>query len=270
MFVPDFDDIVFEKLNKDYGAYILRKGYKRILSLSIILAIIIGIIVVIVPYLRIPGQKSKEIYTERYITVENLMHPDEQGGTPPPPVQTGPPEPEAKERQIASELRYIAPEIVDSIPPVNKQMVSSADSIREGNIGQNISNGNRDGTGSVSGTGTGKGGEGGAGTGNGLYTRVDIMPTFKGGDLEKFREWVQKKTKYPQIATVNGIQGRVLITFVIETDGSVSSVKVVRGVDPLIDDEALKSVRSSPKWTPGISKGKAVRVSYYISVNFEL
>ena len=138
--------------------------------------------------------------------------------------------------------------------------------------GSNTGAGDEKGSGSntLSGTGNGGGGEGGAGTGNGLYSKVDIMPSFKGGDINKFREWVQKKTKYPQVASVNGIQGKVYITFIVESDGSVSNVKVARGVDPLIDDEALKSVKSSPKWMPGMHKGKAVRVSYYITVNFEL
>jgi periplasmic protein TonB len=270
MMIPDFDDIVFKRLNREYGAYILRKRYTRVLTLSIILAIIIGSIVVIIPFLRISGQKSKEIYTSRYVTMENLTAPDEHGGTPPPPAPTVPPQTKAAARHIATELKYLAPKVVDTILPVEKPMISTADSITEGIEGESIIDGKGDGTGAFSGSGTGQGGEGGDGTGYGLYSKVDEMPTFRGGDINKFREWVQKKTRYPQIATVNGIQGKVYITFVIETDGSVSNVKVARGVDPLIDDEALKSVRSSPKWTPGRHRGKAVRVSYYITVNFEL
>jgi protein TonB len=96
------------------------------------------------------------------------------------------------------------------------------------------------------------------------------MPKFRGGDIEKFREWVQKQTKYPEVATINGIHGKVYITFIVENDGSVTNVKVVKGVDPLIDDEAVKAVKSSPKWTPGKQKGVAVRVSYIIILNFQI
>jgi len=99
---------------------------------------------------------------------------------------------------------------------------------------------------------------------------VDIMPTFKGGDINKFREWVQKKTKYPEEATINGIQGKVYITFIVETDGTVSDVKVAKGVDPLIDGEAVKAVKSSPKWAPGKLRGMTVRVSYIIMLDFQL
>jgi protein TonB len=96
------------------------------------------------------------------------------------------------------------------------------------------------------------------------------MPTFKGGDINKFRVWVQKKTKYPEEATINGIQGKVYITFVVESDGTISTVKVAKGVDPLIDDEAVKAVKSSPKWSPGKLKGMSVRVSYLIMLDFQL
>lgn len=268
--IPDLDDIVFKGLNKDYGAYVLRKSYNRVLTLSIILACVFGITIVIIPYLRFPKQKSKEIYSARYVTVENLLAPYEHGGISPPPAAFVPPQAKAHSRQVASELKYLAPVVVDSIQHVEKQMISSLDSVTNGVRDLGIPDGTGDGDGNLSGLGSGQGGEGGDGTGNGLYSKVDIMPTFKGGDIDKFREWVRKKTKYPQLATASGIQGRVYITFIIEKDGSVSNVKVARGVDPLIDDEALKSVKSSPKWSPGILKGKPVRVSYLISVNFEL
>lgn len=268
--IPDFDDIVFEKLNKEYGAYSLRKRYNHVLSISIFATIIIVSAVVLIPFLRTPVQKDSELFTSRYVTMENLMAPEEQGGVPPPPAPAVPPQVMAQAKLLTPELKYIAPTVVDTILPIEKQMASSADSISEVLDGQGINSVTGDGTSTLSGSGTGKGGEGGDGTGNGIYSKVDEMPTFKGGDINKFREWVQKKTKYPQEAAANGVQGKVYITFIVGQDGSVSNVKVARGSDPLIDNEASKAVKSSPKWTPGKHKGKAVRVSYYISVNFEL
>jgi protein TonB len=266
---PDFDDIIFEGLNKEYGAYYLRKRYPRVLAIAVIVAVIVGSSAVIIPYLIIRNQQNKETYASRMVTYENLMAPDEQGGLPPPPAPVVPSQAKAASRLIAPVEKFIAPEVVDTVLPFEKTVVS-VDSIAEGTEGQKNTSGSENGTGTLSGSGTGNGGEGGDGSGNGLYSKADIMPTFKGGDINKFREWVQKKTKYPQIATANGIQGKVYITFVIEKDGSVSNVKVARGVDPLIDNEALKSVMSSPKWTPGKHKGKTIRVSYFITVNFEL
>ena len=72
------------------------------------------------------------------------------------------------------------------------------------------------------------------------------MPSFKGGDINKFREWVKKRTNYPQAAIDNRIQGKVYLTFIVETDGTVSNVTVVKGVDPIIDDEAVKLFRHLP------------------------
>ena len=94
------------------------------------------------------------------------------------------------------------------------------------------------------------------------------MPSFKGGDLNKFREWVQKRTKYPQEALDRKVQGRVFLTFVVETDGSVSNVTVVKGVDPMIDNEAVRAIQGSPKWTPGLQRGQPVRVRYSMWLAF--
>jgi periplasmic protein TonB len=274
MMSPDFNDIVFKGLNKDYGAYCLRKSYARVLGISIILAVLTGCTLVIIPYLRFPAHKSDGIYSSRIINMENLMVPDDHGGVSPPPPPPVPLKTQTAARHMTPELKYVAPRVVDTVYHVEKPIISSTDSVKSEPDGREPRDvkGDENGaaTAMVSGSGTGEGGGGGDGTGNGLYTKVDVMPSFRGGDINKFREWVQKKTKYPQIAEANEIQGKVYITFVIEKDGSISNVKVARGVDPLIDIEALKAVMSSPKWKPGMHNGKVVRVSYYITVNFEL
>ena len=93
------------------------------------------------------------------------------------------------------------------------------------------------------------------------------MPQFPGGDVTK---WLAKNTRYPMIAQENGIQGKVFVQFVIEKDGSISNVKVLRPVDPSLDKEAIRVVSSMPKWKPGKQRGKAVRVSYTVPINFQL
>jgi protein TonB len=103
-----------------------------------------------------------------------------------------------------------------------------------------------------------------------IFVVVEDMPTFRGGDVNKFREWVQKRVKYPQIAAENGIQGKVFIMFVIEPDGAVSKVSIMRGVDPALDNEAIRVVSSSPKWVAGKQRGAPVRVRFSITVNFQL
>ena len=81
---------------------------------------------------------------------------------------------------------------------------------------------------------------------------------------------MNSRLEYPEIAKENGVQGRVTLQFTVEKDGSVTNVKVVRGVDPSLDKEAVKVVSSSPKWTPGKQRDRAVRVTYTFPVIFQL
>ena len=99
-----------------------------------------------------------------------------------------------------------------------------------------------------------------------VFQVVEDMPTFP-GDINK---WLGKNVKYPVIAQENNIQGRVTVQFVIEKDGSITDVKVLRGVDPSLDKEAVRVVKSMPKWKPGKQRGKPVRVSYTVPNNFRL
>lgn len=102
------------------------------------------------------------------------------------------------------------------------------------------------------------------------FQLVEQKPGFMGGDANAFSKWVNERLQYPEIAKENGIQGRVLLQFVVGADGKVSNVKVVRGVDPALDKEAVRVVQSSPKWTPGKQRDRAVKVTYTFPVIFQL
>lgn len=102
-----------------------------------------------------------------------------------------------------------------------------------------------------------------------IFDVVEVPPTFPGGEGQ-LRAWLAANTKYPPVAEDNGIQGRVIVQFVVERDGSVSNVNVVRGVDPSLDKEAARVVRSMPKWTPGKQNGQAVRARFNVPVVFKL
>jgi len=96
-------------------------------------------------------------------------------------------------------------------------------------------------------------------------------PNFQGGDEHDFSRWVSEQVNYPEIAKVNGIQGRVVITFVVDTDGTVKEVAVLRGIDPALDKEAVRAISSSPKWTPGMDgNGNTIPVRYNFPVVFQL
>ena len=102
-----------------------------------------------------------------------------------------------------------------------------------------------------------------------IFKIVEEMPSYPGGE-QKLMEYVAKNIKYPQIARETGIQGRVYVNFVVEPDGSVSNVSVLRGIGGGCDEEAIRVVTNMPKWKPGKQRGKAVRVQYMLPVNFKL
>ena len=102
-----------------------------------------------------------------------------------------------------------------------------------------------------------------------VYYIVEQMPEFPGGPAELMK-WLSSHVQYPAIAIDICIQGRVIVAFIVEPDGSVSNAKLVRSVDPCIDQEALRVVRQMPKWIPGKQNGAAVRVKYNVPVTFKL
>lgn len=102
-----------------------------------------------------------------------------------------------------------------------------------------------------------------------VFFIVEEMPEFPGGE-QALNKFLHENVQYPVIAQENGIQGRVYVKFVVNTDGSITNVEIARGVDPSLDKEALRVVRDMPKWKPGKQRGKSVRVSYTVPINFVL
>ena len=102
------------------------------------------------------------------------------------------------------------------------------------------------------------------------FQLVEEKPSFNGGDANEFSKWVNSRLVYPEIAKENGVQGRVTLQFTVNADGTVSNVKVLRGVDSSLDKEAVRVVSSSPKWKPGKQRDRAVKVTYTCPVIFQL
>jgi len=102
------------------------------------------------------------------------------------------------------------------------------------------------------------------------FMLVEEKPTFQKGDANQFSKWVNQRLVYPEIAKENGVQGRVTLQFTIDKDGTLTKVKVVRGVDPSLDKEAVRVVSMSPKWEPGRQRDRAVPVTYTFPVIFKL
>ena len=102
-----------------------------------------------------------------------------------------------------------------------------------------------------------------------VFQIVEIQPEFPGG-IEKMMQFISNNFQYPQIDMDNGIQGRVYVSFVVERDGTISTLKVLRGVSKTIDAEAIRVIKKMPNWKPGEQAGKKVRVKYILPIRAEL
>lgn len=102
-----------------------------------------------------------------------------------------------------------------------------------------------------------------------IFQVVEAMPEFPGG-MAELMKYLQKSIKYPSISQENGVQGRVIVQFVVNKDGSIVDPVVIRSVDPYLDKEALRVVKAMPKWKPGEQRGKTVRVKFTLPVQFRL
>jgi periplasmic protein TonB len=254
--IPGFDDLLFESRNREYGAYQLRKKYNATLIGGIIFASIIGSAAVILPFILNPPSEHTISGGSRYVQVnmENLKPPDEEIYVAPTP----PPQP----KNIRETVEYVPPMVVDTIVPFEKSN-ASVDEILA-NTTDNSTEVNKSGYGDEL-----LSGDIGSGDGDTFYY-VEVMPSFKGGGLDKFREWIFKNTIYPQEAIDKKIRGKVVLSFIVEKDGSVSNVNILKGVNPLLDNEALKVLSESPKWSPGLQRGQPVRFRYLIPLDFTL
>jgi protein TonB len=103
-----------------------------------------------------------------------------------------------------------------------------------------------------------------------IFTIVESMPEFPGGGQEALFKYLQKTMKYPQIAKENGIQGTVFVNFVVGKDGKIRDAKILRGVNKMLDEEAIRVVKAMPSWKPGKQRGKPVSVSYNLPIKFTL
>ena len=104
-----------------------------------------------------------------------------------------------------------------------------------------------------------------------VFEEVAVMPEFQDGDVNAFRNWVMTNVTYPEAARETGVSGKVFAGFIVEKDGTVRKVKIKKGVPEYFDEEVIRVIKSSPKWTPGKNEnGEIVRVSFVITVNFAL
>jgi len=252
MKAPGFDDIVFEKRNQDYGAYRLRKKYSRNLLIGMIIGVLILGTAVIAPYLNAKALENKLKRAEREVKLqmENIDQPDQNVEPPPPPP---PPPAEAVEQ-----ARYVAPIIVDTVKPEDQVQIMTADQAQ-------VEVKNEEVTANVEVQEEVKEEE----APTEVFVVVEEMQAFPGGD-KAMMEFIYANIAYPEIAKENNIQGRVVLRFCVTYKGGVDQVTIIKGVDPALDNEAVRVIKMLPAWKPGKQGGKPVNVWYSVPVTFQL
>jgi protein TonB len=244
------DDIVFEGRNKEYGAYYLRKRYKRFATIAFFVAFIGIAAAVVSPVIAAYQNKNKIARKFEKNVVMEMEKLDENLAPPPPP----PPPPEAE-----VQARFTAPVVVDTVKEDVK--IATIDEAREVvaelppeeiKIDEN------------------QGAEEVQEEYEPPFIIVEENASFKGGDVNTFRSWVQQTIVYPPIAAEAGISGKVFVQFCVNSKGVVCDIKVLRGVHPELDKEVVRCINLSPAWGPAKQGGKAVKQQFVMPIIFQL
>ncbi|HIV85057.1 energy transducer TonB [Marseilla massiliensis] len=262
-------DLVFEGKNHSYGAYRLRKntGKRNLASIIIVLVAIVVIMAAVWAKIAIENAMPKKVAITTDVELSQLAKKKEAKVERKEPVKI---EMEQKVvEKVKSSVKFTAPVIKKDEDVAPEDELKSQDDLAKTAvaIGSFDVKGNDEAAGEVL-----KAKEVIAQekpVEEKVFDVVEQMPQFPGGDAALF-EYLSTHIKYPTIAEENGVQGRVIVTFVVERDGSITDVKVVKSVDPSLDKEASRVVAGMPKWIPGKQNGSAVRVKYTVPVTFRL
>jgi len=262
-------EIVFQNRNKAYGAYALRDQNAETTLKALIYACVLFSALIMAPiiYNQIFGTKLSDKIIEPFSTIEVKLT-KIQIAKPVPPVAKAPAKPVKLKSVNFSNLLVVPEKKAISEPPTQQQLanevISSADSEGIESSGLNpveIS------TGVSNGAVTTEIPE----ENTTLYTLdgIETYPEFTGGHAA-FVKYLNRNLRYPEAAVDRGIQGKVLVSFIIEKDGQLSNIKIIRGIGNGCEEEAIRVLEKSPKWKPGIQNKQKVRVAYTLPINFSL
>ena len=267
----DWTEMVFEGRNKEYGAYRLRKnaGKRNLYSLITIfiaaLAIWGGISLV-----KFVESRTKSVAQTSVAELSALKKKKKKAEVKQ-PQKVKLEQPEKVVERVKSSVKFTAPVIKkdDEVKPEDELKTQDELMNTKTAIGALDVKGNDDANGEVLKIKEAVAQPEPKPEVEKVFDVVEQMPSFPGGP-SALMEWLSNNVKYPVVAQENGVQGRVVVSFVVERDGSITDVKVVRGVDPSLDKEASRVVRAMPRWIPGKQNGSAVRVKYNVPVAFRL
>ena len=267
----EWTDLVFEGRNQAYGAYKLRKGTAK---RNVWALIIVGLAAALL-YLGLQLQKmaeaNKKVENTQAVELAKLNTEKKEAKVEKKEIIKQ--EPEKVVEQVKSSVKFTAP-VIKKDSEVKEEDEIKLDEVQKSDkaVGAFTVEGNDEVGGAVL-----KAKEDIAAPEppkdvveeTKIFTVVEQMPMYPGG-YGALMGYLRDNIKYPTVAAENGVQGRVVVGFVVERDGSITDVKILRGVDPSLDREAMRVVKSMPRWNPGKQNGSAVRVKYQVPVSFRL
>ncbi|MBR3471367.1 MAG: energy transducer TonB [Prevotella sp.] len=266
----EWADIVFQGRNKDYGAYVLRNGTSKRNVYSILAVLLVAVLGFSAIKLITFIQEQQELARTEAVELSAIQ--EKKQAKKVEKVEQPKVEPEKVVEKVKSSIKFTAP-VIKKDNEVKEEDEIKLDEVEKSDksVGAFTVEGNDEVGGEVL-----KAKEEIAPPpepekpkeeDTKIFDVVEQMPSFPGGNV---MAWLSQNLKYPVIAAENGVQGRVVVQFVVEKDGSVTDVHAVKKVDPSLDKEAERVVKSMPKWIPGKQNGSPVRVKYTLPVTFKL
>ena len=266
----EWTDLVFEGRNQSYGAYKLRKGTGKRNVWALVIVGLAAALLYLGLQLQRMAEANKKVENTQAVQLAKLNTEKKEAKVEKKEIIKQ--EPEKVVEQVKSSVKFTAPVIKkdEEVKPedelkTQEEIMDSKVAVGFANVVGNDENGEVLKAKEVIATEPVKPKE----EENKVFDVVEQMPSFPGGN-SALMQFLSKNIKYPVVAEENGIQGRVVCTFVVERDGRVTDVRVVKSVDPSLDKEAVRVVSSMPAWIPGKQNGSAVRVKYTLPVTFRL
>ena len=268
----EWTDLVFEGRNQSYGAYKLRKTTGKRNLWALIIVALAAVLLYLGLQLQRMAEANKKVENTQAVELAKL-NTEKKKEAKVEKKEIIRQEPEKVVEQVKSSVKFTAP-IIKKDEEVKEEDEIKLDEVQKSDkaVGAFTVEGNDEVGGAVL-----KAKEDIAAPEppkhvveeTKIFTVVEQMPMYPGGDAA-LMGYLRDNIHYPTVAAENGVQGRVVVGFVVERDGSITDVKVLRSVDPSLDREAMRVVKSMPRWTPGKQNGSAVRVKYQVPVTFRL
>jgi periplasmic protein TonB len=255
-------DVVFTDRNKAYGAYELRKQNPRNTNTALIIGVGCFILAISMPTIinLIEGFIPKATEKVKIVPVV-LQPPPPLNKTQPPPPPPEPPKPKIDQVKFPPPVVKPDNEVKEQPPTVKElEVADPGQKTQKGDPNADIVINEPVGNGDAKQV---------TEDDNKIFNAVETEPAYPGG-MAKFYEYLGKNIHYPAVAKENNVQGKVFVTFVVEKDGSLTDIKVLRGIGSGCDEEAVRVLKASRKWTPGIQNGRQVRVQYNVPISFTL